>query len=187
MAMIIMMTHDKDEKVIVLWAGDGLVTLETGAINSHTAYVIVWGTLHKFWNWHSWPRWLYRAWLCVILDILTDTRLVHPICIVINICVTIVTVECHYNSAGYGHGDDHDYYNDDGVNEMHFENGISKAPFSPQFQRDNTDIMIGIMADDGPVISETGSLSVMVRTWSDEVLWMEFADGIHDDVVVDDE
>ena len=90
-----MMTHDKDEKIIVFWAGDGLVTQETGAINSHTAYLILSGTLHKFWNWYLWRGWLYPcwAWLCVILDILTDTRLVRLCCIVVSTYVAAVTTE----------------------------------------------------------------------------------------------
>ena len=36
-------------------------------INSHTAYINLWGTLRKSYKWHSWRGWLYRwwAWLCV--------------------------------------------------------------------------------------------------------------------------
>ena len=47
--------------------------------------------------------------------------------------------------------------------------------------------MVGIMVDDGSVMSETGSLSIMMRTWPHKVLWTEFADGIHDDDVVDED
>ena len=43
------------------------------------------------------------------------------------------------------------------------------------------------MADDGSVISEAGSLSIIMRTWPNEVLWTEFADGIHDDDVIDED
>ena len=47
--------------------------------------------------------------------------------------------------------------------------------------------MVGIMVDDGSVISGTGSLSIMMRTWPNKVLWTEFADGIHDYDVVDED
>ena len=58
----------------------------------------------------------------------SDTGLALPVHIAI-IYVFTATVKCRDHADGYGYDDDYD----DEVGEMHLENVICKAPFSPQY------------------------------------------------------